>query len=71
MDALAAAAVDAALKALDGLLPATAARVVDQDAADPAFERVTKASLEHDRHVEKTEMDWLASASRAAPQRQR
>jgi len=43
-------------------------RVVDQDAADPVVERVTKASLEHDRQVENTEMDWLASASRAAPQ---
>jgi len=71
MDGLAAAAVDAALKALDGLLPATPARVVDQDAADPVFERVTQASLEHDRQVEKTEGDWLASASRAAPQGRR
>jgi creatinine amidohydrolase/Fe(II)-dependent formamide hydrolase-like protein len=66
MDGLAAAAVDAALKALDGTLPATAPRVVDQDAADPVFEQTTDASLEHDRQVEKNEMDWLAAASRAA-----
>jgi hypothetical protein len=66
VDGLAAAAVDAALKALDGRLPATAPRVVDQDAADPVFEQVADASLEHDRQVEKNEMDWLAAASRAA-----
>ena len=66
MDGLATAAVDAALKAIDGTLPATAGRVVDQDAADPEFDRVTRASLEHDRQVEKREMDWLASGSRTA-----
>jgi len=65
MDGIAAAAVDAALKALDGTLPATALRVVDQGAADPVFRQVTDASLEHDRRVEKNEMDWLADASRA------
>ena len=63
MEGLAAAAVDAALKALDGSLPADAPRVVDQDAADPVFARITDASLEHDRQVEKNEMDWLAAAS--------
>jgi creatinine amidohydrolase/Fe(II)-dependent formamide hydrolase-like protein len=66
MDGLAAAAVEAALKAIDGTLPATAARVVDQAAADPAFDRVTKASLEHDRQVEQIELNWLASVSHTA-----
>jgi hypothetical protein len=65
MEGVAAAAVDAALKALDGTLPATAPRVVDQDAADPVFARITDASLAHDRQVEKTEMDWLAATSHA------
>jgi creatinine amidohydrolase/Fe(II)-dependent formamide hydrolase-like protein len=71
MEGLAAAAVDAALKALDGSLPADAPRVVDQDAADPVFARITDASLEHDRQIEKREMDWLAavSHSRGAIQR--
>jgi creatinine amidohydrolase/Fe(II)-dependent formamide hydrolase-like protein len=64
MEGLAAAAVDAALKALDGTLPATAPRVVDQDAADPVFQQITEASLEHDRQVEKNELDWLATPSR-------
>jgi creatinine amidohydrolase/Fe(II)-dependent formamide hydrolase-like protein len=68
MDGLAAAAVEAALEAIDGTLPAAASRVVDESAADPAFSRVTRASLEHDRQVEKTEMDWLLSGSRTAPQ---
>jgi hypothetical protein len=30
------------------------------------FEQITGASLEHDRQVEKNEMDWLAADSRAA-----
>lgn len=64
MDGLAAAAVDAALKALDGTLPATAPRVVDEDAADAAFARITAASLEHDGQVEANERSWLASVSR-------
>ena len=63
MDGLAAAAVDAALKALDGTLPPDTARVVDQGAADPVFRQITEASLDHDRQVEKTEMDWLAASS--------
>jgi hypothetical protein len=66
MDGLAAAAVDAALKALDGTLAPTAPRVVDQDAADPVFRQITDASLEHDQQVEKTEMDWLTTTL-AAP----
>src|SRR5262245_57772657 len=65
MEGLAAAAVDAALKALDGTLAPTAAHVVDRDAADPVFARLTDASLEHDRQVERNEMDWLAGASHA------
>jgi hypothetical protein len=71
MEGLAVAAVGAALKALDGLLPADAPRVVDQDAADPVFARITDASLEHDRQVEENEMDWLAADShtRGAVQR--
>src|SRR5262245_22078643 len=68
MEGLAAAAVDVALKALDGTLPATAPRVVDQDAADPVFEQITDASLEHDRQIEKTETEWLASRSRSTLQ---
>jgi len=67
MEGLAAAAVDAALKALDGTLPATAPRVVDEDAADPVFARITEMSLEHDRQVEKSETEWLASGSRSTP----
>ena len=71
MDGLAAAAVDAALKALDGTLPATAPRVADRAAADPVFEQITDASLENDRQVEKNEMDWLAATSRAVSSRRR
>ena len=63
MEGLAAAAVNAALKALDGTLPATAPRVADQGTADPVFARITDASLEHDRQVEKDEMDWLARST--------
>jgi hypothetical protein len=66
MGGLATAAVAAALKALDGTLSPTATRVADQAAADPVFKQITDVSLEHDRQVEKTEMDWLAAASRAA-----
>lgn len=65
MEGLAAAAVDAALKTLDGTLPAPARHVVDQASADPTFQQITDASLEHDRQVEKSELDWLAAASRA------
>src|SRR5262245_2522646 len=66
MEGLAAAAVDAALKALQGTLAATAPRIVDEDAADPVFQQITAASLDHDRQVEKNEVDWLAAASRAS-----
>ena len=72
MDGLAAAAVEAAMKALNGTLPATTPRVVDQEAADPVFEQITEASLEHDRQIEKREADWLmgaGSTSRAGPMR--
>jgi creatinine amidohydrolase/Fe(II)-dependent formamide hydrolase-like protein len=62
MDGLAAAAVDAALKALDGTLPATARRVAEQTASDPVFREITDASLGHDRQVAKRETDWLAAA---------
>jgi len=72
MDGLAAAAVEAAMKALNGTLPATTPRVVDQEAADPVFEQITEASLEHDRQIEKREADWLmgaGSTSHAGPMR--
>jgi len=62
MDGLAAAAADAALKALDGTLPATAPRVADQGAADPVFRAITDASLEHDRLIENKESEWLAAS---------
>jgi len=65
MEGLAEAAADAALKALEGTLPATARRVAEQGAADPAFQQITDASLEHDGRVEKSELDWLATAPRA------
>src|SRR5262249_13526634 len=71
MDGLAAAAAEAALRAIDGTLSVTAPRVVDQVASDPVFEQVTHGSLEHDRQVEKREMDWLAADSRKAHPGQR
>lgn len=64
MDGLATAATDVALKMLDGTLSPTAARVVDQEAAEPTFKRVWDASLEHDRLLERKEADWLAHAKR-------
>jgi creatinine amidohydrolase/Fe(II)-dependent formamide hydrolase-like protein len=64
MDGLAAAATDVALRMLDGTLSPTAARVVDQAAAEPTLKGVWDASLEHDRLLEKKEADWLAHANR-------
>jgi hypothetical protein len=64
MDGLAAAAIDVALKMLDGKLSPSAARVVDQDAAEPTFKRLWDTSLAHDRLLEKKEADWLSNAGR-------
>ena len=60
MEALSAAAIDAALKFLDGTLPADARRVYDDDQTVPIFKRVTEDGLQHDRQVEQRQAAWIA-----------
>jgi hypothetical protein len=59
MDALAAAAIDVVVKTLDGAPTSRLARVWDRFAADPDVKPVIDASLEHDRQVERKQLEWL------------
>jgi creatinine amidohydrolase/Fe(II)-dependent formamide hydrolase-like protein len=59
MDALAAAAIDVVVKTLDGAPTSRLARVWDRLAADPDVKPVIDASLEHDRQVERKQLEWL------------
>jgi len=59
MNAIAQAAIDAALKVLDGAPDAPLTRAVRLVAADPDVQRMLTTALEHDRQVERRESDWL------------
>jgi creatinine amidohydrolase/Fe(II)-dependent formamide hydrolase-like protein len=59
MSAIAQAAVDVALKVLDGAPDAALARVADQTATNPDIAKLVAASLEHERQIEQRQNDWL------------
>ncbi len=59
MSAIAQAAVDVALKVLDGAPDAALVRVADQTATNPDIAKLVAASLEHERQIEQRQSDWL------------
>src|SRR5262245_29929396 len=60
MGAIARAAIEAALKILDGVPDSALPRVADVMAADPDIKAIIEASLEHDRQVERRQTEWLS-----------
>lgn len=64
MTAIAQAAVDAALKVLDGAPDASLPRVANLTAGNPDIAKLAAASLERERQAERRQSDWLASNRR-------
>jgi hypothetical protein len=60
MNAIAQAAIDAAVKVLDGEPDGAWPRVWDALAGRPDVRQVIDASLEHERQVERRQSAWLA-----------
>ncbi|HEY7286464.1 MAG TPA: creatininase family protein [Vicinamibacterales bacterium] len=60
MNAIAQAAVDVALKTLDGAPDAALPRVANLMAGDPDVASLVAASLERERQAERRQTDWLA-----------
>jgi creatinine amidohydrolase/Fe(II)-dependent formamide hydrolase-like protein len=59
MNAIAQAAVDVVVRVLDGGSD-QGPRVADRLTSDPAFGRVVEAALEHERQIERRQVEWLA-----------
>lgn len=59
MNAIAQAAVDFVLSVLDGRAH-QGPRVADRPMSDPTFRRVVEAALEHERQIERKQVEWLA-----------
>jgi hypothetical protein len=60
MNAIAQAAIDAALHVLDGAPDAALPRAATQLLGDPDVSQVVSASLEHERQIERRQSEWLA-----------
>jgi len=59
MNAIAQAAVDVVVRVLEGGSD-QGPRVADRLTSDPAFGRVVEAALEHERQIERRQVEWLA-----------
>jgi hypothetical protein len=59
MNAIAQATVDLVLSVLDGGAD-QGPRVADRPTSDSAFRRVVEAALEHERQIERKQVEWLA-----------
>ena len=59
MNAIAQAAIDAALKVLDGAPDASFPRVAGLLANDPDVQRLLRTSVEHEQQIERRQNDWL------------
>jgi len=59
MNAIAQAAIDAALKVLDGAPDTSFPRAAGLLAGDPDVQRILAASAEHERQVDRRQSDWL------------
>jgi creatinine amidohydrolase/Fe(II)-dependent formamide hydrolase-like protein len=64
MGTIAQAAVDTALKILDGAPDAALTRIADQTAANPDVAKLVGASLEHERQIEQRQNEWIAKNRR-------
>ena len=64
MNAIAQAAIDAALKILDGAPDAAFPRVAGLLAGDPDVQKMLSISSERERQIERRQSDWLAKSRR-------
>jgi len=64
MSAIAKAAIDAALKILDGAPDAAFPRVAGLLAGDADVQKMLSIAAEHERQIERRQSDWLAKSRR-------